>query len=134
MSSMKDIVGLFDAFAKESIDEKTGRGWFNFTFSKKLPAVVKGTVQESRQARTRIRTNEKGTYVHTNIAGSEIVSLANKIIEHGLEGKAFSFRSELFQNKEDGGYATIPNHEGVKNGTLWTGKHSVSYGDPYMGA
>ena len=131
--STKDNIVFDNAFAKESIDEKTGRGWLNFTFGKKLPAFVNGTIQESKQARTRIRTNEKGTFVHTNIAGAEIVALAEKIKEHGLEAKAFSFRSELFQNKEDGGYAPIPEHPGVKAGKTWTGKHSLSYGDPYMG-
>ena len=127
------ILKVFAPIMKESIDTKTGRGWFNLTFGKKLPAIINGTVQESRQTRCRLRTSEKGTYLHTNLSRAEIVALAQKVIDNDLEAKAFSFRCELFQNKDEGGFAPIPNHEAVSKGSLWVGKHSISYGDAYMG-
>ena len=110
-----------------------GRGYFNLKHRRKVPMLKDNTLIDSKESRAGIITDDNGTYVKACLSGHELLEIAQDMQANGNLDKTFKLSFEMFQNTSDKKFESVPNHKQVKDGVLWLGKATYTYGDTYNG-
>lgn len=110
-----------------------GRGYYNLKHRRKVPMIKDNALVDSKESRAGIITDDKGTYIKAGLSGHELLEIALDMKANGNLDKTFKLSFEMFQNTSDKKFESVPNHKQVKDGVLWLGKATYTYGDTYNG-